>query len=76
MLDSSYTCAANPNTMRDFGPFRNTVYKFDARSEVSSVVSKQSKTESELPNPYDEFTAICRVNDYTKNISDALMSPG
>lgn len=26
MINSSYTHAANPNTMRDFGPARNVIY--------------------------------------------------
>lgn len=33
VLDSSYTRAADPNSMRDFGPPRNVVYNMDARSE-------------------------------------------
>ena len=27
MVDSSYTVASNPNTMRDGGPLRNAVYR-------------------------------------------------
>lgn len=33
LLDSSYTQAANPNSMRDFGPARNVVYNIDAYSQ-------------------------------------------
>ena len=28
LLNSSYTQAADPNSMRDFGPARNTIYNF------------------------------------------------
>lgn len=33
VLNSSYTQAANPSSMRDFGPARNVVYNFPAQSD-------------------------------------------
>jgi len=36
LLDSSYTQACNPNTMRNFGPTRNVVYNFEAHTDPTS----------------------------------------
>lgn len=33
MVDSSYTIASNPNTMRDSGPCRNAVYNLGDYAE-------------------------------------------
>ena len=40
LLDSSYTQAANPNSMRDFGPARNVIYNMIPFSDNSSDLSK------------------------------------
>lgn len=33
MIDSSYTVASNPNTMRDNGPLRNAEYFIDDKAD-------------------------------------------
>ena len=44
LLDSSYTQAANPNSMRDFGPIRNVIYNMVPLSDNSSNLSSLTKT--------------------------------
>ena len=67
MLNSSYTTGCDPNTMRDFGPLRNTVFNIEARSMTSKnsvVIPKRPKTAEKVkPDP------IVRTFDCTKNIS-------
>lgn len=43
LLDSSYTQAANPNSMRDFGPNRNVIYNMVPLSDHSSQLSNFTK---------------------------------
>ena len=76
MLNSSYTQAGNPNTMRDFGPMRNVLYRMEAASETSSVSQAKSLKSSNWGHPYDEFHQVVKKNDYTKNISDSLFAMG
>jgi len=40
LLGSSYTQAADPNSMRDFGPVRNVIYNMTPLSDNSSDLSK------------------------------------
>ena len=40
LLGSSYTQAADPNSMRDFGPVRNVIYNMVPLSDNSSDLSK------------------------------------
>lgn len=40
LLGSSYTQAADPNSMRDFGPVRNVIYNMAPLSDKSSDLSK------------------------------------
>jgi hypothetical protein len=40
LLGSSYTQAADPNSMRDFGPVRNVIYNMAPLSDNSSDLSK------------------------------------
>ena len=52
VIDSSYTQAANPCSMRNFGPTRNVVYNFtpvrkrgkESSSSDESLTSKRPKT--------------------------------
>ena len=53
MVDSSYTVASNPNTMRNFGPLRNAVYRVSDPAEEqvlrrSSGFSSMSYSPMEL----------------------------
>lgn len=41
MVDSSYTVACNPNSMRDNGPLRNAIYKI--RDMAEEEVMRQSQ---------------------------------
>ena len=41
LIDSSYTQANDPNTMRNQGPSRNVVYNFDARTDPSAVTTER-----------------------------------
>lgn len=40
LLGSSYTQAADPNSMRDFGPARNVIYNMAPLSDHSLDLSK------------------------------------
>jgi hypothetical protein len=43
MLDSTYTVASNPNTMRDTGPLRNAQYKVVDPADLEYFTAKQSR---------------------------------
>ena len=59
MLNSSYTTGCDPNTMRDFGPLRNTVFNIEARSMTSKnsvVIPKRPKTAEKVkPDPNSSY---------------------
>lgn len=80
MIDSSYVNAADPNTMRTFGPVRNSVYNFRFEDQLNSGrPESETTTEKEMPQSlrsgYD-FNTIVRANDYTKNLSSSIFTPG
>ena len=80
MLDSTYVTAADPNSMRDQGVARNAEYcwkdqgyfsqKPDKNSRQSESLGGNNKTPRELSKPF-----IMRYGAYTKNISEAIMTP-
>ena len=80
MLDSTYVTAADPNSMRDQGVARNAEYcwksqgyfsqKPDKHSRLSNSLGGNNKTPRELSEPI-----IMSCGAYTKNISEAIMSP-
>ena len=77
MLDSSYTYAANPNTMRDFGPQRNAIYNVRAGLSSKGTPSEVSDTTSVYKSDLHSFHFMAvKKRDYTKNISESLFSPG
>jgi hypothetical protein len=75
MLDSSYLHPCDPNSMRNFGPPRNATYNIKYGHDDGDLQSedKWEKTQSTWET-YD-YKAV-RPNDYTKNISEAIFSPG
>lgn len=83
MIDSSYVNAADPNTMRTFGPPRNSVYNFRPvpveKGNSGRTESETARTNTSAKNSkrsgYD-FNTIVRANDYTKNMSSSIFTPG
>ena len=58
LLNSSYTQANDPNTMRDFGPNRNVVYRFEADSDPSARDGLGFGREAEVISGYDRGSAM------------------
>lgn len=68
MIDSSYSQAADPNSMRSFGPARNVTYNFQP---VDSEATDESASEVQSVSQRSAFGFNCvvRHQDYTKNMS-------
>ena len=49
MLDSSYTVASNPNTMRDQGPWRNAEYNFTPSTNQDNLCGFDKTGQSFVP---------------------------
>ena len=79
MIDSSYSQAANPNSMRSFGPAKNVVYNFqpqDAGATDDSSRYGESDAKSVSERSAFDFNCVVRNHDYTKNISQSIFTPG
>lgn len=79
MINSSYLHAADPNSMRNFGHFRNSIYNFAPESDYDMQSASTHTTVSKASSKFDlpkGFNRNVRPNDYTKNISEPLFQPG
>ena len=74
MINSSYLHPGDPNSMRNFGKPRNVEYnlQYGFDNDLESEEDLRQKNESVFSY---EYKAV-RPNDYTKNISEAIFSPG
>ena len=69
VIDSSYTQAADPNSMRNFGPPRNVIYNFSPVSKRKDSSSDESRrrpktTEKRAKNALVYNKTKVRDNDY------------
>jgi hypothetical protein len=75
MIDSSYSQAANPNSMRSFGPTKNVVYNFQPQ-DAGTTDDGESDAKSVSERSAFDFNCVVRNHDYTKNISQSIFTPG
>lgn len=60
IIDSTYTVASDPNTMRDTGATRNALYFF--RDDIDSLMDKQSTVSAANFNMRKSLKSTAKLN--------------
>lgn len=71
MLDSTYTVASNPNTMRDTGMFRNAEYR--VRDALDSIMEKTPASRQSGKSHISSTNAKNIINELDK-MKETMMS--
>ncbi len=72
MLDSSYTVASNPNTMRDTGVFRNAEYR--VRDDLDSVLEKRTTASRQSAKSYVSTNNAKSIINELDKMKETMMS--
>lgn len=67
MIDSSYTQAADPNSMRNIGPARNVVYNFTPVKKSKEKSSSEESRRSRRPKTTEKRSKNALVYSKTKS---------